>query len=521
MVEKELARLERLVAARAAIDSVEAAGGQARYHSVDLTNGDAIAQVVDEIAGRHGRIDVLLHAAGLDMSHALPDKEPHEFDLVFDVKSDGWFNLVKAIGDVPLGATVAFSSVAGRFGNLGQTDYASANDLLCKLASAMRTARPDTRAIVIDWTAWGGIGMATRGSIPKMMELAGIEMLPPEVGVPTIRRELTAGATRGEVVVAGRLGVLLDERSDLGGIDPSRFSTSLAGPMVSRVVQFGVHNGLVVETTLDPAAQPFLHDHQIEGTPVLPGVMGIEAFAEVARLPLPGWHVVEIDDIQFLAPFKFYRGEPRTLTLTARFHRAGDALVAHCCLVGRRQLANQAEPQVITHFKGSVRLARTWTATANVPAPPAPNGRSAAADDVYSIYFHGPAFQVLDRVWLEGQGPVGLLATNLPASHMHGESEVVSPRLIELFFQTAGVWEIGRLGRFGLPEHVDRIVVHDGLDDLEGRVEAVVESDDAGFGGRVVDETGRVLLELHGYRTIELPGGVDAEGRKLLAAAMS
>ena len=61
---------------------------------------------------------------------------------MFDVKSDGWFNLMKAIGDLPLGATVAFSSVAGRFGNLGQTDYAAANDLLCKLASAMRTTRP-------------------------------------------------------------------------------------------------------------------------------------------------------------------------------------------------------------------------------------------------------------------------------------------------------------------------------------------------------------------------------------------
>jgi hypothetical protein len=56
---------------------------------------------------------------------------------------------------------------------------------------------------------------------------------------------------------------------------------------------------------------------------------------------------------------------------------------------------------------------------------------------------------------------------------------------------------------------------------LEGRVEAVVESDDAGFGGRVVDETGRVLLELHGYRTIELPGAVDPDGQALLAAAMS
>ena len=37
------------------------------------------------------------------------------------------------------------------------------------------------------------------------------------------------------------------------------------------------------ETTLDPTTEPFLHDHQIEGTPVLPGVMGIEAFAEAAR----------------------------------------------------------------------------------------------------------------------------------------------------------------------------------------------------------------------------------------------
>ena len=76
---------------------------------------------------------------------------------------------------------MAFSSVAGRFGNGGQTDYSAANDLLCKRRRrASGATRPDTRGIAIDWTAWGGIGMATRGSIPKMMELAGIDMLPPE-----------------------------------------------------------------------------------------------------------------------------------------------------------------------------------------------------------------------------------------------------------------------------------------------------------------------------------------------------
>ena len=62
--------------------------------------------------------------------------------------------------------------------------------------------------------------MATRGSIPKMMELAGIDMLPPEAGVPWIRRELTAGGTRGEVVV-GRTprAILLNEWDATGGLD--------------------------------------------------------------------------------------------------------------------------------------------------------------------------------------------------------------------------------------------------------------------------------------------------------------
>ena len=71
-------------------------------------------------------------------------------------------------------------------------------------------AGADTRGIAIDWTAWAGIGMASRGSIPKMMEVAGIDMLPPEIGVPVVRRELTAAGPGGEVLVAGALGVLLD-----------------------------------------------------------------------------------------------------------------------------------------------------------------------------------------------------------------------------------------------------------------------------------------------------------------------
>ena len=310
LVEKELAALERAQAASNAIEAVQAAGGTAHYFSVNLTDADAVAKIIQQVRERSGRIDVLLHAAGIERSHFLPDKDAREFDLVFDVKSDGWFNLLHAIGDMPLGATVAFSSIAGRFGNAGQTDYSSANDLLCKITSSFRTDRPATRGIVIDWSAWGGIGMATRGSIPKMMELAGIDMLPPEAGIPLIRRELTAGGTRGEIVIGQRLGVLLNEWDATGGLDTSAAETltrSGQGPMVGKLASVGLQSGLKIETTLDPAIQPFLHDHQIDGTPVLPGVMGIEAFAEAALCLLPGWHVEAIEDVNFLAPFKFYQ----------------------------------------------------------------------------------------------------------------------------------------------------------------------------------------------------------------------
>jgi NAD(P)-dependent dehydrogenase (short-subunit alcohol dehydrogenase family) len=147
LVEKELAGLERAQAAQSAIDAVRAAGGTPLYFSVNLTDADGVAKIINQMRERCGHIDVLLHGAGIERSHFLPDKDPREFDLVFDVKSDGWFNLLHAIGDMPIGATVAFSSIAGRFGNPGQTDYSSANDLLCKITSSFRTTRPATRGI--------------------------------------------------------------------------------------------------------------------------------------------------------------------------------------------------------------------------------------------------------------------------------------------------------------------------------------------------------------------------------------
>jgi NAD(P)-dependent dehydrogenase (short-subunit alcohol dehydrogenase family) len=508
-IERELARFERLDAARIAIQAVEAAGGTAHYHSVDLTDADAVTAVMSDVREISGRIDVLLHAAGLEISRNLPDKEPREYDLVFDVKSDGWFNLFHAAHDLPIGAAVVFSSVAGRFGNQGQTDYSAANDLLCKIMSGFRRTRPSTRGLALDWTAWGGIGMATRGSIPKIMEMAGVQMLPPEAGVAWIRRELTSGTSDGEVIVAGVLGMMAAEYDDRGGVDAAMLlgDDATTGPMLG-TARMSVHDGVVVETTLDPTAQPFLDDHRIDGTPVLPGVMGMEAFAETARLLAPDHRIGAVEDVTFAAPLKFYRDEPRAFTVQAVIRPDGDDLVADCRLVADRMLPGSDQPQRTVHFTGRVRLTTEPPVASTVESVGDASGPAMGSAQVYSFYFHGPAYQVVDAGWRADDVAVGVLADPLPENHVPSDRPLVTaPRLVELCFQTAGLWQAGREDVLALPMRVAsaRVVGDPTTRPLRAHAR---ETDPGTFDCVVVDAEDNVVVHLDGYRTVPLPARI-------------
>jgi NAD(P)-dependent dehydrogenase (short-subunit alcohol dehydrogenase family)/acyl carrier protein len=518
MVDKEIAALERSQAALAAIQAVKGAGGTAHYYSVNLMDTAAVALVMKDVADRHGRVDVLIHAAGLEISRNVPDKKQSEFELVFDVKSDGWFNLIAGIGKMPLGAAVVFSSVAGRFGNSGQTDYSSANDLLCKCISNFRLSRPGTCGIAIDWTAWSGIGMAARGSIPAIMKQAGIDMLPPEAGIPIVRRELCSGKSC-ELVIGQKLGIMVKEFDPEGGLDtssdgPLSMALKSRGVMTGKVLKMGLYDGLTVETELDPTKQAFLYDHQINGTPVLPGVMGIEAIAEAAKLLFPERHVAAIEDMYFLTPFKFYRNQPRTLTVYAKYSFDKEDIIADCKLVGSRTLHGQTEPEIITHFSGRVRLAAKAPQGAKRSAPDMDSKVSADAESIYKVYFHGPAYQVIHSAWKSGEQIVSRFADGLPPNHEPNELPVLTaPRFVELCFQTASLSGLERQSRLGLPDQFQQLNIVSSLESApEGALISLVDAhSDGSYDAEIVDEKGNVYMTLHGYRTMELPDPLQAD----------
>ena len=130
----------------------------------------------------------------------------------------------------------------------------------------------------------------------------------------------------------------------------------------------------------------------------------------------------------------------------------------------------------------------------------------------------------MERAWWDGNRVVGLFAKGLPANHHPSEQPtLLAPRLVELCFQTAGLWEMGVQGRMGLPLHVDQVRLFRAPDLAEGRLYAVVipYPDHGTFDAEVVDSKGNHYLHLSGYHTVALLNGVDAEPLKALQEAMS
>jgi len=222
-----------------------------------------------------------------------------------------------------------------------------------------------------------------------------------------------------------------------------------------------------------------------------------------------------------LAPFKFYRNEPRTLTVHAQLHAEGDTVVADCRLTGARTLPNQAEPQVTTHFTARVCLTKQLQPV-QISAPvSAPADSIIAAANIYHLYFHGPAYQVLGQAWRDGDRIVGQLAKDLRENHVPSELPLaIAPRLIELCFQTAGLWEMSALGRLGLPHFIEEVALFRALETAPQELYAVVtpSTNAEKFDAEIIDKEGNRYLHLTGYRTIALPNRVDAEPLSALHA---
>ncbi|MFI6283108.1 3-oxoacyl-ACP reductase [Streptomyces sp. NPDC050988] len=177
---------------------------------LDITADDAGARIADALPG--GRLDVLVHNAGITRDRRLVNMPAERWSSVLDV------NLASVLRttDVLLGAgvfrgggrVVATASIAGIAGNAGQTNYAASKAGVVGLVRSLAPRALSEYGVTVNAVAPGFIETKMTAAVPLFIREAGRRMNSlAQGGLPVDVAEATAwfahpgsGAVNGQVV---------------------------------------------------------------------------------------------------------------------------------------------------------------------------------------------------------------------------------------------------------------------------------------------------------------------------------
>ncbi|MFD6311030.1 SDR family NAD(P)-dependent oxidoreductase [Streptomyces nigra] len=455
---------DRLLAARevrATMRALQEAGSQVRYFPVDIREREPTAAALASVREEWGTITGIVHGAGVVSDHRIEDMTDEEFQSVFATKVDGLRNLLRATSEDELDLLVLFSTIAARYGNRGQAAYATANEVATHLVCAQRSARPRCRIRSIAWGPWDG-GMVDT-TLAAHIAAAGHRLISPQDGAQAFVDEVSTDL--------GDMQVLIEagDRSPLRPVRQPRAGEVLVGRR----------------------SHPYLADHNISGTPVLPVAMALEWFSSL---------VGEDETVDHLDVL-------RKVGL-GRFDKAGDLI---------RLTGPSDQGEIALFSDGTLPHYRARTGTKPTPASwEVPDGMPPLDAPCYDghVLFHGPAFQALRNVdGLSDQGArgtlVGLRELGWPDPDGPWHTD---PAAVDGALQLAGLWGWKTLGYAPLPMGVGSFRVHR-PGPLDGTAVAVVRPRPP-FTGSVAEcdvrlcmPDGSPIAELERVRLVARPKG--------------
>ncbi|BAB77052.1 SDR family NAD(P)-dependent oxidoreductase [Anabaena sp. FACHB-709] len=260
---------------KATLEAIAATGSQVEYIDVDVTNVAELRQKLADV----GKITGIIHGAGNLADKLIEKKTDQDFEKVYTAKVQGLENLLSCVDANQLEHLVLFSSVAGFYGNMGQSDYAIANEILNKSAHLIKQNYPQCHVVAINWGGWDS-GMVTP-ELKKAFAERGIDIIPVDVGTKMLVNELHPSHHDSTQVVIGSPIIPAP-----GNIDPQLRS-------------YRIRRRMTVE------ANPFLLDHVIAGTPVLPATCGMSWMINACEECYPGYRYFRCQDFKILKGITF------------------------------------------------------------------------------------------------------------------------------------------------------------------------------------------------------------------------
>ena len=534
MLERAFGRVKDSITLYNNLQKLRNLGSEVEYYHCDVMNSSMMKEVCTKIKAKNGRVDGLIHFAGLERSKLIYDKDPAEYYRIFDVKATSFATFL-ANNIVRDDGFFAFaSSIAGKYGNLGQSDYASANDYLAK--SALSLSNQGYRAISIAMSAYKNVGMGVRAGVETFLRSNGVDFVDPEDGMQIFLDEIVYGRVP-EIVLTGSLGRLdwdhqlkfdWDEigAEENGSDDSANGGNTPAAPAAApktetpaavdsakathflgevKSLQKGAEIHLEKEFNLN--SDPYLADHAIEGTPYVPGVMGIETFMETATA-LTGEVPQGLKDVHFYLPIKLLRNRPQAVRVIGKAAGNEASMEIESDFINSKGVKmGNTRRHFTAHTLGS--FVSTWDsvkaeAMTGLNAP-----MSVSKEEIYKKYFHGPSFQVLAGiVRVDKHASLAVYHTTPRPQWNDGPRALLAnPMLIEAAFQCCGFQDMSIEHKMTLPDGIAEVaVLNKQVPPAQLYLYGVNRGNTADgktlHDAYVFDAQGNVWVEIHGYQAI-------------------
>jgi hypothetical protein len=433
------------------------------------------------------------------------DKSAEQFEQVYSTKVSGLSSLLNATRNDQLRFIALFSSSTGRFGRVGQVDYAVANEVLNKMAQVEARQRTGCRVVSINWGPWDG-GMVTP-PLRKLFTSEGIGVIPLAEGGAFLAREIAALDAPVEIV-------------------------ALAGLSASKATVLPVREPVLSEAfalTLTISDYPFLRSHVLDGKAVLPMAVIVEWLAHGALHGNPGFRFHGFNDLRICKGVVFEDNTSFTLNVMAgravkreSFHLVPVELSSHGNN-GQTLLHARAEIVLATRLPEGIRSITELPSTPYTPQ----NGLIYNRERL----FHGPDLHGIEQV--DGCSAKGIAATvkgaPLPASWIKQplrSAWLTDPLVIDSAFQMMILWSFERFGSGSLPCFAGRYRQFQEAFPREG-VQVVIRVTSESAHGASADmefldrHTGKLVARLEDYECVIDPSLKQAFQRNQLKLAVA
>ncbi len=462
------------------IQALEALGAEVLPVASDVTDVEQMRRAVAEAKTRFGRLDGVLHAAGVLHDDLIQVKNQADIEDVFAPKVQGTLVLDEVLGDADPDFFVLFSSTSTILAPPGQVDYVAANAFLNAFAQC-RAKRGRTLTVAVNWGVWNEVGMAAEAAA-RMSQRGAAEALTEEPATHAL------------------------------------FS-----------VRAGDGKGLtLLRATYSPATHWVLDEHRTRaGHALMPGT----GFIEMARAALAECGEAgpfEISDLYFFRPLTVGDDEPKEARVKLRRIDAGYSfeVQSRCTLDdGRVGWETHAQAKLLLHAFGPADALPLADIKARCQVRRLPEDKTGIRSKQEDFLRFGPRWRVLREV-AHGQGEA-FARLQLPERFVGDlEGFGLHPALLDFAtgFAVEGIDGYDAHKALWVPVSYKSARIHGPLTSklvswVKNHGENRADKEFIAFDVVIADSRGRVLVEIEEFSMKRVSGDADfALARKPTAA---